>query len=99
MREQFGRRRDRIKQKLSEMEDVECLTPHGAFYVFPDFSAYGLSSLALAELILKKTGVVTAAGSIFSEDASSHLRFSYATSMEIIEEGLDKLAEFLPMIK
>jgi len=99
MREEFGRRRDRIKQKFCEMDEVACLTPSGAFYVFPDFSAYGLSSLALGELILKKTGVVTTAGSIFSEEASNHLRFSYATSMDVIDEGLNKLAEFLPSIK
>jgi aspartate/methionine/tyrosine aminotransferase len=58
-----------------------------------------LSSNALAELILKKTGVVTAPGAIFGNESDNHLRFSYATSLEIIEEGLNKLAEFLPSIK
>ncbi len=99
MLEEYSRRRHRMKQKFCQMEDVVCSTPKGAFYIFPDFGAYGLSSTSLAELILKKTGVVATPGSAFGDESDSYLRFSYATSIEVIEEGLDKLAEFLPIIK
>lgn len=99
MLDEYQRRRDRIRQLFCEIEDVVCVSPRGAFYIFPDFSTYGLSSTTLAELILKKLGVVSSPGAIFGEDSSDHLRFSYATSMQVIEEGIGKLAEFLPTLK
>jgi aspartate/methionine/tyrosine aminotransferase len=71
------------------------VNPKGAFYVFPDFSTYGLSSNTLAELILKKTGVTSTPGILFGKNYDQHLRFSYATSLEEIKEGLSQLGEFL----
>jgi aspartate/methionine/tyrosine aminotransferase len=81
------------------MANVECEIPQGAFYAFPDFSAYSLSSNTLAELLLMKAGISTAPGSVFGRNFDGHLRFCYAASQETIEQGLDSLASFLPSIR
>ena len=93
---EYKKRRDEITALLNQMEGVSCILPKGAFYVFPDFGDYGLSSTTLAELILKKTGVTTTPGEVFGDAFASHLRFSYAASMEEIQEGLFTLASYLP---
>jgi aspartate/methionine/tyrosine aminotransferase len=99
MRAAFEKRRNRTVQLFEEMPGVSCVSPKGAFYAFPDFSSYGLSCGTLAELILKKTGVTTVPGDTFGKAYNRHLRFSYATSLEIIEEGLGLLSQYLPSLK
>ncbi len=96
MIDSYQKRRDMIVKLLREMDGVSCPNPKGAFYVFPDFSEYGLSSMTLAELILKKTGVCTAPGKVFGDAWDYNLRFSYAASMEDIEEGMKRLNDYLP---
>ncbi|MFW9849203.1 MAG: pyridoxal phosphate-dependent aminotransferase [Candidatus Thorarchaeota archaeon] len=95
MRNAYQERRDLIQSLFCELSGVECLNPMGAFYVFPDFHEYGLSSKTLAELLLKKTGVSTAPGIVFGEHYDDHLRFSYAASPSDIEEGIHAMGEFL----
>lgn len=95
MKSEFQIRRDEIVRLLNEIDDVECMKPKGAFYVFPDFAKIGLTSNTLAELLLKKTGVTTAPGIVFGDEYDTHLRFSYATSVELIREGIGKMREFL----
>ncbi|MGY5876954.1 MAG: aminotransferase class I/II-fold pyridoxal phosphate-dependent enzyme, partial [Candidatus Thorarchaeota archaeon] len=98
VKKEYQKRRDRITQLFKEMAQIPCIDPKGAFYVFPDFSEFGLSSNTLAELLLKKTGVVSTPGNVFGEHYDNNLRFSYATSLDVIEEGLMKLTEFLPTL-
>jgi aspartate/methionine/tyrosine aminotransferase len=95
MRDEYQKRRDEIVRLFCEIESVHCVSPEGAFYVFPDFSEIGLSSNTLAELLLKKTGVTTAPGIMFGESYDNHLRFSYPTSIETIREGIGRMAHFL----
>ncbi len=99
MREAFENRRNRTIQLFGEMEGVHCVNPQGTFYAFPDFSSFGLSCGTLAELILKKTGVTTVPGDAFGKAYGRHLRFSYATSLEVIEEGLGRLSQYLPSLR
>jgi aspartate/methionine/tyrosine aminotransferase len=99
MREDYQRRRDRMRKMLCSIDGVTCENPAGAFYLFPDFSAYGLPSEDLAEQLLTNTGVVTIPGKAFGTDYDRHLRFSYATSMEEIEEGVAVLSEYLGKMK
>ena len=77
------------------MPGVQCVNPKGSFYVFPDFSTYNLSSSTLTELILKKVGVTSTPGITFGKNYDNHLRFSFATELSEIKEGLSTLAEFL----
>jgi len=95
MRNAYQDRRDLIQKLFCEISGVECLNQMGAFYVFPDFSAYGLTSSTLAELLLKRTGVTTVPGKVFGEDYDNHLRFSYAASSKDISEGIKLMGEYL----
>ncbi|MFX1579661.1 MAG: pyridoxal phosphate-dependent aminotransferase [Promethearchaeota archaeon] len=95
MTKEYQKRRDTITSIFCHMPGVQCINPKGAFYVFPDFSVYNLSSNTLAELILKKTGVTSTPGILFGKNYDNHLRFSYAASLEEIKEGLAGLGDFL----
>jgi len=101
MRSIFKKRRDYIVGRLNKIEGVKCSTPGGAFYVFPDFSAYfgggnikGSDDLSL--YFLEQKAVVTVAGNAFGSD--NNIRFSYAASendlykaMDLVEESLKEL--------
>ncbi len=95
MTDEYQKRRDLITNIFCNMPGVQCVSPKGAFYVFPDFSTYNLSSNTLAELILKKVGVTSTPGITFGKNYDNHLRFSYATGLSEIKEGLSTLADFL----
>ena len=97
MRETFKRRRDLIVEALSAIDGVECATPSGAFYVFPDFSSFiGKrfdDDMALAGYLLDEAQVAVVPGSAFG--TPGYLRMSYATSDELIEEGIERIANAL----
>jgi aspartate aminotransferase len=95
---EFQRRRDRIVERLQALPGVSCNLPVGAFYVFPDVSGCleqaGLAGgEALAELLLERANVAVVPGEAFG--SATHVRFSYATAMEQIEEGMDRVAALL----
>ncbi|HED03160.1 MAG TPA: pyridoxal phosphate-dependent aminotransferase [Candidatus Fraserbacteria bacterium] len=90
---EYRRRRDLLSQGLSAIPGVQCPTPPGAFYLFPNvegwFGEEINNSVSLATYLLERAGVVTVPGAAFG--AEGHLRFSYATSQEQIAEGLRRL--------
>jgi aspartate aminotransferase len=96
MRDEFRRRRDSIHAWLTANPAIQCLKPKGAFYLFPNIS--GLltdrvsSSLEFASQLLEKEHVVVTPGEAF--DAPGYLRISYATSMERLREGADRMLRF-----
>jgi aspartate aminotransferase len=92
MVEAFTARRDRIYELISAIPGIKCPKPQGAFYVFPDITAFGLSSLEFAQRLLEEKHVAVVPGIAFGDDRC--IRLSYACSMENIEEGLQRLAEF-----
>ena len=96
---EYQKRRDLITGLFNDIDGIDCLNPMGAFYVFPNFVEYGLSSETLAELFLKKVGICASPGKVFGKKYDGYLRFSYATALEDIKEGIAKLAEFLPSIR
>ena len=102
MREEFKKRRDYIVGRLNHMDGVNCATPGGAFYVFPDFSSHMnkggqiTCSNDLSMYLLKEKSVVTVSGDAFGGEG--HVRFSYAASdedlrraMGFVEETLDEI--------
>jgi aspartate aminotransferase len=93
---EYGRRRARMLEGIRALPGVTCTEPQGAFYVFPDFSARlggHRDSATLARQLLEREHVAVVPGEAFG--APGFLRFSYATSMERIEEGLRRLQRFL----
>jgi len=88
MRAEFRRRRDAVVEGLNALPGVSCVTPQGAFYVFPNVSATGLPARELAGRLLDEAGVAVLAGTAFGEYGEGYLRLSYANSLANIEEAL-----------
>ena len=106
MKNSFLKRRDLMVELLNGSPSIKCAKPRGAFYAFPDFSAYlnrmGNDKLLkdtfdISKYILDSVQVVTVPGDGFG--ASGHIRFSYATNREIIKEGIDRVRKSLHMIE
>jgi len=88
---EYQRRRDLIVDGLNTVPGFSCQKPQGAFYVFPNITGTGLNSTELANLILEKAGVALLPGNAFGAFGEGYLRLSYATSMENIQKGLEKI--------
>jgi aspartate aminotransferase len=104
MRSEFEERRKYMVEKLNKIKGVSCLKPSGAFYAFPNVSKilekgvkYNgkriINSFGLADFILKEVEVALIPGSAF--EAEGYLRLSYATSMEDVKEGLNRIENIL----
>jgi aspartate aminotransferase len=99
MVKEFRRRRDRIVELLNGIEGVECLLPEGAFYVFPDFSSIEGSSLKLSSFLLNEAKMAVIPGVAFGEGGEGFLRLSYATGMDKIVEGVNRIEDALGGMK
>lgn len=102
MKQAFLERRNFMVDKINSIDGVSCLKPHGAFYVFMNISRLKGKTLAgklietsddFAEVFLDKAKVAVVPGSGFGAD--DYVRWSYATGMETIKEGLSRLENFL----
>jgi len=94
---EYRKRRDLIADGLDSLPGIRCDRPEGAFYVFPEvrdlMETRGCGCSAdLARLLLREEHIAVVPGSAFGTEG--HLRFSYATSIESIEKGLDRLRRF-----
>jgi aspartate/methionine/tyrosine aminotransferase len=92
---EFLRRRDVIVDGLRLVRGFSCVRPKGAFYVFPNITRTGFSSRTLADRLLDEAGVACLSGTAFGEFGEGHLRFSYATSMENIQEALQRIKAWI----
>lgn len=106
MTAEFQRRRNYVLMRLQTMPNVSCFKPQGAFYLFPNFSHYYdkefnnvqiRNSYGLAYYLLKEANVAIVPGDAFGAD--EHIRISYATSMDNLEKGMDRIAEALSRLK
>ncbi|MFH1246173.1 MAG: pyridoxal phosphate-dependent aminotransferase [Candidatus Liptonbacteria bacterium] len=94
MVKEFKARRDLVVQGLAAIPNITCATPQGAFYAFPNISAFGLSSDEFATRLLAEAGVSLLSGDTYGEYGEGFIRISYATSRAELELGLLRLAEF-----
>ncbi len=92
---EFQRRRDVMVEGLNAIPGFRCRKPQGAFYAFPNIIGSGMTSTALADLLLDEAGVAVLPGSAFGEYGEGYLRLSYATSLPNIEEGLRRIKAVL----
>jgi aspartate/methionine/tyrosine aminotransferase len=88
---EFRRRRDAICEGLNQIPGFRCSLPAGAFYAFPNVSGTGIASKALADYLLYDAGVACLDGGCFGQHGDGFLRFSYATSLEKINEAMDRI--------
>ncbi len=95
MVEEFRKRRDTIVGLLNKIEGVECTMPEGAFYAFPDFSEIERNSVKLSNILLEDALVATVPGAAFGKVGEGFIRFSFATSMEKIIDGMERVQKTL----
>ena len=95
MRDEYNRRRKVIVPRLNELGLKVAGRPVGAFYAIADARHLGTDSLALAYDILDSVGVGVTPGIDFGSNSEGFLRFSYANSLENIEEGMERLARYI----
>ena len=91
---EFKARRDLMARGLKGLGVFDFKIPQGAFYFFPRYSMK-VESRALSEKLLKEAGVALTPGADFGPSGEGHLRFSYATSRQDIEKGLEKIGKVL----
>ncbi|HKO11238.1 MAG TPA: pyridoxal phosphate-dependent aminotransferase [Acidobacteriaceae bacterium] len=97
MRADYLKLRDKILGRLAEIPGITCTKPDGAFYVYPNVSAYlgkaGVpSAMELSKRLLHEAHVVTVPGEAFGTD--QHIRLSYATSHADVDEGVTRMKAF-----
>jgi aspartate aminotransferase len=106
MRKEFEKRRNYIVSALNSINGITCFNPKGAFYVFPNISAlYGKSingktinnSMDFASVLLDEAKVAVVPGIGFGDD--NYVRLSFATSMQVIQEGIEAIKEFVSKLK
>jgi aspartate aminotransferase len=86
----YRERRDLLIAGLNELGLI-CEPPAGAFYAFPDVTRIHADSRKASEILLERAQVATVPGVVFGPHGEGHLRFSFSTSLETIEAGLDSL--------
>jgi aspartate aminotransferase len=92
MRDEFNLRREYMLERFSKMPHLSVVRPNGAFYVLVNISKLGLTSQNFADRLLSKANVAVVPGIAFGDDRT--LRFSYATSLDVIKKGMDRFEEF-----
>lgn len=106
MRKEFQKRRDYFYNELTSIDGISCYKPEGAFYLFPNVSAYFTKSngeknikdsMDFAMYILSDAKIAAVPGSAFG--AEGFVRFSYATSMENLKDAAARLKESLKKLK
>jgi aminotransferase len=95
MVDEFEKRRDFIVRRTNEIDSISCIKPAGAFYVFINIKKTGLSSWEMAEYLLNEAKVILTPGPAFGHNGEGYLRMSYATSIENISQGLERIEEAL----
>lgn len=92
MRAEFELRRQYMTERLAQLPRVSIVRPKGAFYVLANIAQLGLTSQNFADRLLSKHHVAVVPGAAFGDDRT--VRLSYATSLDVIKKGLDRLEEF-----
>jgi aspartate aminotransferase len=92
MREEFDMRRNYMFDRLSKISNITAVKPQGAFYILVNISQLGLTSQNFADRLLSKANVAVVPGAAFGDDRT--IRFSYATSLDVIKKGLDRFQDF-----
>lgn len=98
MRKSYRRRRNYIVKSFNEM-GLTCHIPGGAFYAFPSIEKTGMTSEEFAEKLLLEEKVAVVPGDVFGESGEGHVRCSYATSMEQLQEAVLRIKRFLSKIE
>jgi aminotransferase len=94
MRDEYRRRRNFLAHHFNRM-GLDCHEPQGAFYLFPNISATGLTSREFAVKLLEEKKVAMVPGDAFGASGEGFVRCSYATAMDQLETAVERIADFL----
>jgi aminotransferase len=97
MKKEYNRRRNFFVKSLNEL-GLDCHMPGGAFYAFPSIKSTGMSSSEFAEKLLQAEKVAVVPGNVFGESGEGHLRCSYASSLEQLQEAVKRISRFMKTI-
>jgi len=88
---EFRRRRDLVVSALGKIPGIRCAVPRGAFYAFPDVRGLPVSANELANRLLEEHGVATLSGTAFGPVGDGHLRISYVSAPDVLQEALERI--------
>lgn len=94
MHTSYNQRRRLMVKAFRDM-GLECFEPMGAFYVFPAIPKVGLTSEQFCEKLLREKEVVAVPGTAFGECGEGHIRCCYATALDLLNEALSRIADFV----
>ena len=95
MMREFNKRRKLIVEGLRSLKGVECSSPGGSFFAFPNIKRTGMNGEEFTNLCLEKAGVAIIPGTAFGKFATDNVRFNFATSTENISKAIQKIDEIL----
>ena len=84
-------KRDRTVAALNKIDGIECQSPDGSFYVFPDIRGTGMTAQQFADHLIENFQVGVVAGSAFGDRGEGHIRLTYACPDDMLDEGLDRI--------
>ena len=94
---EFAKRRDYIAERLKKMPKIKPVIPQGAFYIYVNISKLRISAMEVANRLLDEAGIAVIPGEGFG--TPDYIRISFATSMELIKKGMDKLELWLAQLQ
>jgi aspartate/methionine/tyrosine aminotransferase len=96
---EYERRRDVLVDGLNAIPGVACQRPEGAFYAFPNITAFDRSSSFMADYLLEEGGVAVLPGTAFGEGGEGYLRLCFANSMERLKLALERMEGALSRLR
>ena len=99
MNEAYRARRDCIVRGINAIPDLSARTPEGAFYLFVNIRQTGLTSEAFASRLLEEAHVALSPGSAFGPSGEGYVRISYASSIDVLNEGVRRIAAFMEKLR
>lgn len=95
MTKEYEKRRNYIIERIDKIDEISLIKPKGTFYALINIKKTGLTSEEFAIELLKEKQVAVVPGNAFGSGGEGYIRLSFATSMENIKEGFNRIEEFI----
>ena len=94
MKVKYQKRRDYFVSELNKISGIKCTLPDGAFYAFADISEINCDDWAFTKNMIENVKVTCIPGSSFGDVGKGFVRFSFATSIDVLEAGIEKMKNY-----
>jgi len=94
----YNKRRNVLTKGLNEIKGLSCYAPEGTFYAFVNIKDTGMNSEELSTYLLEECKVVTVPGTAFGAQGEGYIRLSFATSLDMIKEGIERIKKGIEKI-